>query len=292
MGIKRKNNPDYELVMGAGGRRYWAKKDRNITVGEVNAPDVDSVVKMVNDGGFSIPEYCLNDLDGCIVHEGELSSDGTYGVNPSLEIFDEGQFSQSVLDMMGVDSDRLSFEDMDEVVAALCGTWEPIIRMDSYGEYCDGFILGEKVIDHDISPVNDRFHDNDLDAMEIFSNTIHMMVSEHSEYMEPDHGYGYSYHDIPNMSVLDGCKADFTSMVINDCNKGIPELHTMSPHVRDSIVDYVSNNDEWDTYIGGGYDGDVFGFDLHMQWFDQDVKSALDEAYGKGNYPMRNGEDD
>ena len=76
MGLKRKNNPDYHLVMGADGRRYWKRKDQTPKV-DMKGVDVDCIMGMVNQGGLSIPERSLNDIDGCIVHEGQLSADGT-----------------------------------------------------------------------------------------------------------------------------------------------------------------------------------------------------------------------
>lgn len=269
MGLKRKNNPDYHLVMGADGRRYWKKKDQTPKV-DMKGVDVDCIMGMVNQGGLSIPERSLNDIDGCIVHEGQLSADGTYSVPPSLEIYDEGQFADSVMTLMGANMDSFSSDDKDEVNVAMNVQWEPIIVSDSDGEYCDGFVMPKNAVNPQerdiIMQKLAQSMNNNSDIMNFKSTK----VNDGMTIGNVNHGM---YGILPTVSMKNS--EEFTKEFWDNC--GIEESDIM-PDVKGQIDAIVSSEHSWKACISNVDDRteELTGFSLKNEHVDM-INTLLGE---------------
>lgn len=262
MGLKRKNNPDYHLVMGADGRRYWKKKDQTPKV-DMKGVDVNCIMGMVNQGGLSIPERSLNDIDGCIVHEGQLSADGTYSVPPSLEIYDEGQFSDSVMTLMGANMDSFSFDDKDEINVAMNVQWEPIIVSDSDGEYCDGFVMPKNAVNPQSRDIIMQKLAQSMNNNSDIMNFKSIKVNDGMTIGNVNHGM---YGILPTVDMKNS--EEFTKEFWDNC--GIEESDIM-PDVKGQIDAIVSSEHSWKACISNVDDRteELTGFSLKNEHVDR-----------------------
>lgn len=269
MGLKRKNNPDYHLVMGADGRRYWKKKEQIPKV-DMKGVDVDCIMKMVNKGGLFIPERSLNDIDGCIVHEGQLSADGTYSVLPSLEIYDEGQFTDSVMTLMGANMDSFSFDDKDEVSVAMNVQWEPIIVSDFDGEYCDGFVMIKNAVKPQSRDVIMQKLAQSMNNNSDIMNFKSIRVNDGMTIGNVNHGM---YGILPTVSMRNS--EEFTKEFWANC--GIEEGDIM-PDVKSQINAIVSSGYSWKACISSVDDRseELTGFSLKNEHVDR-INTLLGE---------------
>lgn len=305
MGVKRKNNPNFELVTGANGRKYWRRKvvDKKVPAQSPQSPeDVFSGLPTMrtDEGGYQ--PYSMKVEEGSFI---EGWSTKRWGLFPDMTIEDRDEFTMGVVSQYGVD-----FYSLDDVEQeALCNlvgdreNWFCNIIESADRRHYDGFgfIKSPEYVKNYINHykngevgVNtfmalERFANNDVSIDALDADTISSINSygemdyefdqETRSYMAEIgdyHAGNEEYISNPDMTIND--RDAFFDYIIKfqgfDPNK-------IDPEVRGRLHSLLSSEYCWEPDIERGYYGDSFhGFTFQSKGV---VKEILDEYNRKAS---------